>query len=259
MLLLEGLEVETDRVLAQELVEFVGCVEGRCRELEAPPGSVVLLLGTPWVLGPRIVDHNLVVIALAEGPGAHLIDTVVDDRHIGIGRVRVQGLTLGIVKDKLLISVNRGNERSCTHSATFLGHERLHALEVVRRVQFVIVHVSHLLRVVLNALMETRERVVVHGTLARTSRDRVHGQVKTVEDPEAAVLNMLALFVQVHRVLCATEALLLAVLMNAPKDINALIDRLLIAELAEKGGCDGPEANILQLQFEKGYMMTKYD
>lgn len=233
MAFLEGLEVETDRVLAKELVEFLGCVERRCRELESPPWSVVLLSGTPWVLGPRIVDHNLVVIALAEGPGAHLIDTVVDDWNIGVHRVRVQGLTLGIVVDKLLISVSRGNHRSRTHSTTFLGHHWLHALEVVRRVQFVIVHVSHLLRVVLNALVETRERVAVHGALARASRDRIHRQVKTVEDSEAAILHMLVLFVQVHRVLCATEALLLAVLMNAPKDVDALIDRLLIAELAE--------------------------
>jgi len=166
--LLESLEVEADGVLLEELSEFLRLVEGRRRELEAPPGSIAFLQGTPGVLSPRIVDHHLVVIALAERPGTGLIEAMVDDWHVGIRRVSIKRFTLSVVVNKLLISVSCWENRGRAHSTALLGHERLHTLEVVGTEQLVIIHVAQLHRVILNALMETREWVVVHGAFAST-------------------------------------------------------------------------------------------
>ena len=69
----------------------------------------------------------------------------------------------------------------------------------------------------------------------------------TVVDLEAAVLDVLIVIVQVSGVLGAAKALPLAILVDAPQNVNSLIDPLLIAVLAEQGGTDRPESNILKL------------
>lgn len=73
-----------------------------------------------------------------------------------------------------------------------------------------------------------------------------------IVDSEATILHVIILIVQVHVVLGATEALSLTVLVDTPQDINTLVNRLLVAELAEEGRCNGPKSDVLDLQLEKG-------
>mmetsp|Transcript_43570 Transcript_43570/g.57700 ORF Transcript_43570/g.57700 Transcript_43570/m.57700 type:complete len:253 (-) Transcript_43570:202-960(-) len=249
---LESLELETDSVLLQELVEFLWLEESWSGEFLTPPGSVATSKGTPVVLGVRVVDHDLIVVGLAEGPGLLLVETVVDDGHVGIRRVSVERLTLGIVENELLISVDGWDHSGRAHGAALLGHEGLHALEVVGREKLVVIHVAVLMRVVLNALMEASEGVVEHGLVTLASNDGVKGQMHTVVDLEGTILDVLVFHVQVEGVLGATETLLLAVLMDAPQHIDALIDRLLVAVSAEEGRSHSPESNIMQLELEHG-------
>ena len=69
----------------------------------------------------------------------------------------------------------------------------------------------------------------------------------TVVDSEAAITSVLIVTVQVVCVLGATEALLLAVLMDAPQDIHTLVDGLLVAEFAKQGGSNCPKGDVLGL------------
>ena len=159
---------------------------------------------------------------------------MVDDRDVGIRRVGVERLTLGVVVDKLLISIDCGEERGSAHSAALLGHERLHPLEVVRGIQLGIIHVVHLLRVVLDGLVEAGEGVVEHGPVQSTGDDLINAKVKAVVVLEAAILNVRLIVVKVHLVVGATETLLLPVLVDAPQIVDTFIYGLLVAVLAQQ-------------------------
>lgn len=155
-------ELNTVAELLKELDILRILEEGRCGKLEAPPRCVVLLECTPRISGVGVIDNLLVVIGLAEGPGAVFIEAVINDGAIGIGRVSIKRLTLGIVKDKLLISVLCGNDGRGANGTTFFGHVRLQTLKVIRLVHLLIVHIVMLVTIFSEGLMESLEWIVKH-------------------------------------------------------------------------------------------------
>ena len=159
---------------------------------------------------------------------------MVDDRDVGIRRVGVERLTLSVVVDKLLISIDCGEERGSADSAALLGHERLHPLEVVRGIQLGIIHVVHFLRVVLDRLVEAGEGVVEHGPVQSTGDDLINAEMEAVVVLEAAILNVRLIVVNVHLVVGTTETLLLPILVDAPQIVDSLIYGLLVAVLAQQ-------------------------
>ena len=156
------IELHTVFELLKELGILLLLEEGRCCKLETPPWCVVLLECTPNISSVGIVDNLLVVIGLAESPGFVFVEAVIDDGTIGIGRVSIERLTLGIVEDKLLISVHHGNDARSANGTTFFGHEWLQTLEVVRLVHLGIVHVVVLVTILSERLMESLEWIVKH-------------------------------------------------------------------------------------------------
>ena len=160
MLNFEHFECEADAVLMQELAPLLLFVESWCTELDTPPRSVVLVDGSPSIPGVRVMDHILVVICLTEGPNVIFVQTMIDKWNVGVRRVRVQILTLSVGRDKLFVSVLHGDEGRGADSATFLWHERLHTLEVVCLEHVDIIKVGVVMRVVLDALVETSEGIV---------------------------------------------------------------------------------------------------
>lgn len=54
------------------------------------------------------------------------------------------------------------------------------------------------------------------------------------------------------RTLGSSKALLLAVLVDTPEDINTVVDCLLVGVSGKKGGGHGEKSHVLHLQFENG-------
>lgn len=247
---LESLELHAVAPLLKELLVLLASEEGRCGQLETPPWSVVGLQGAPGILDVGVVDDDLVVIGLAEGPGSELVEAVVDDGHVGVRRVGVQRLTLSVVEEELLISILGRNDARGADDARVLGHDGLQALVGCRLIQPDVIHVIVLVAVVDEGLMESLERIVEHGGVHGSIDDGIHAQMKTIEGAEGTVSHMLVLSVLVRSCLGAAETLLGAVLVNAPEVVDAIIDRLLVAVLAEQARGCGKECNVLKLQLE---------
>ena len=70
----------------------------------------------------RVINDDLVVDGLAEGPDLILVEPVVHDGYVWVGRVRVERLALGVVEVQLLIGVRDGQHCRCANRATLLGH-----------------------------------------------------------------------------------------------------------------------------------------
>ena len=244
---LDAFELDTKGPLLEELGVFIVSVESRGCELETPPGCSTLLDGAPGVPGVRVVDHVLVIVGLAEGPWLLFVESVVDNGHVGIRRVRVEGLTLGVVEEELLISVHGGDDGRGTHGAALLGHEGLQALVVVGAVHLGVVHVVVLVGVVSERLMETGEGSVEGGAIDLAGNDALKTKVKTVVDAEATISSVLILIVDAAGLCRAALVLAHAVLVNAPEVIDAIADGLLVAVLTEKSRSSSEEGNVLDL------------
>jgi len=87
---------------------------------------------------------------------------VINKWLVGVRRVGVQVLTLSIGRNEFLISICHGNKGCGAHNTFFLWHQRLHTLEVIRLEQINIIEVNMFVRVILDALVETREGIVEH-------------------------------------------------------------------------------------------------
>lgn len=135
-----------------------------------------------------IVNDVLVVDGLMEGPDVVLVVAVVDDGNVGVGRVRVEGLTLGVVEVKLLIGISDRQKCGGTHSASFLGHTGLQTLKVVRFVEPGIIHVVVLVTIVGDILVESDHWVAEHGLDYLSRDDRVERDVQTIVKLQTVVL-----------------------------------------------------------------------
>jgi hypothetical protein len=107
-----------------------------------------------------------------------------------------------------------------------------------------------LMRVILNGLVEASECVVDHRALSETRDDAIIAQMNTIVDSEASILRMLIFIIHVVSILGALKTFFLTVLMDSPKDVNTVIDSLLVAISAEKGWRKCKESHVLHLQFE---------
>jgi len=250
---LESFEVDARRPLGEELGVLRVSVESRGCELLAPPGCGALLERGPRVPREGVVDDGLVVVGLAEGPWLLFVETVIDNGHVGVGRVRVERLTLGVEEDELLISVLGGDDGRGTHSAAFLGHEGLQALEVVVLVELLVVHVVVLVGVVSEGLMETGEGSVQDWLLNLTGNDGHFRQMEAVVDAERAIYSVLLFIVHSVSGYRASHVLGHTVLMDAPEVLDSVADGLLVAVLAENCRSSSEEKDVLKLKLENGY------
>lgn len=157
---LDDLETEAAVPLAVELVQLLILVEGRGEQLLTPVGSVDALSGIPDVLGVLVLNDELVVTGEVESPDVLLIETVVNDGHVGIRGVCVGGFTLHIVEVELLIVVLLRDGLSITNGAASLGVELLQAFPVVVLGEVNIVDVIVELGVLLDRLVEALEGVI---------------------------------------------------------------------------------------------------
>ena len=96
--------------------------------------------------------------------------------------------------------------------------------------------------------VEPHHRVVEHGIVNLARNDRAQAQVNTIVDCEGAVTIMPGtLFVNLRGAVCATHALLLAILVDAPQVVHTVTYSLLVAELAKEVRGHRKESDILDL------------
>ena len=105
--------------------------------------------------------------------------------------------------------------------------------------------------IVSQLLVEADERVVVSRLLFYARDNRIHAHVDAVLDTERAIANVVVLVVDTSAVVSAAHTLALAILVNTPEVIDTIVDRLLVAPLAEECWRNGPESHVLRLQFEQ--------
>jgi len=251
----EGLELLPDHELVHEL--FVGgiVVERWCDEFLSPDGRIShRLLGEEHVvrLGVWVVDQDLVVVVLAETPWCRLVELEIDDGMVRVGRVRVKILALKIVPDQLLIRVSNRGHVGSAHRRALLGHTRLQTLVAVPSVQIEVVQISMVVSVISERLVESDEGVVHHVLKISTVGKLFHGNLNINGVMEGPVSRMVVVDIFRDAIFphSATFSLLDTVLVNAPQVLYFLVDRLVIAHLGQEGGNDGPEGNVLHLQFE---------
>ena len=145
-----------------ELAPLFMFEESWCTEFDTPPRKIVLIGRRPTISCVRVTDHLLVVICFTEVPNRFFVQSVINKWLVGVRRVGIQVLTLSIGRNEFLISICSGNKGRSAHNTFFFWHERLQTLEVIRLEQINIIEVSMLVRVILDALVETREGIVEH-------------------------------------------------------------------------------------------------
>ena len=151
---LQPLKLQSDAVLLQELGILFIRVEGWRGQLFTPPWYTSLLEGAQDATSVRVVNDDLVVDGLAEGPDLILVEAVVHYWDIRVGRVRVERLALGVVEVQLLISVCDGQHRRCANRGTLLGHAWLQPLEVVRLLELDVIRVAQVVPIGGHVLVE---------------------------------------------------------------------------------------------------------
>ena len=162
MLHFKYFQAETEVVLLNELAPLIFFEESWCTELDTPPRKIGLTGRCPRIFCVLVKDHLLVVICFTEVPNRFFVQSVINKWLVGVRRVGVQVLTLSIGRNEFLISICSGNEGRGAHNTFFLWHQRFQTLEVIRLEQINIIEVNMFVRVILDALVETREGIVEH-------------------------------------------------------------------------------------------------
>jgi len=180
---------------------------------------------------------------------------VVNDGHVGVGRVGVNGLTLDVVEKHLQIVILCGDHRGVSNSGALLGIKGLQTLPVIVLSEANIIDIIVELGILFNALVEALERIVEVGLLSETVDDGIKAHVHSIIDLSRVVLQLIV----VHSVLLvsAIEALVDAVHMDSPEVVNALVNLAVIGVLAGDCGSNQPEEHILSLKLKDGYTEFK--
>lgn len=180
---------------------------------------------------------------------------MVNDGHVRVRRVGVNGLTLDIVEEHLQIVILSGNDRGISNSGAILGIEGLQTLPVIVLSEANIIDIIMELWVLLNALVKALERIVEIGLLSKTADNRIKAHVNSIVDLSRVVLQLIV----VHSMLLVgtIEALVDAIHMNSPKVVNALVNLAVIGVLAGYCRSNEPEEHILCLKLEDGYKNLK--
>lgn len=97
---LESLQTESVLPVALELRELLGLVEVRHGQFGTPERSVASQAVGSQGTVVRVPQDVLVERRLAKVPNVFLVESVVDNRVVGVRRVVVERLTLNIVKLK---------------------------------------------------------------------------------------------------------------------------------------------------------------
>lgn len=250
---LEDLELLLDDPLVDELMVLFVCVEVWNLQLCTPPWRSVLFHGAKDTTSVSIVNNDLVVDGFAERPDFILIETHIDLGYVGIGRIRVEGLTLCVIEVKFFISVSLSEHITSADGGAFLWHARFYTLKVVSLSQFDIIHVCKLRIVRSQILIESHEGVVEHQIIHLPINNALHADVKTSVILGGAVLVVSnILMVDVGAAIGATKATLLPVHVDAPEVIHTVADGLTVAVVADEVRGYGEESNILDLKLEDG-------
>ena len=180
---------------------------------------------------------------------------MVNDWHVGVGRVGVYGLTLDIVEEHLQIVILSGDDRRVSNSGALLGIEGLQTFPVIVLSEADIIDIIVELGILLNALVEALERIVEIGLLSETLDDGIKAHVNSIIDLSRVVLQLIV----VHSMLLvsAIEALIDTVHVDSPEVVNALVNLAVIGVLACDGGGNEPEEHILCLKLKDGYTKFK--
>ena len=245
MLLLQTFKSEAVNILCHELLVFFLLVEGRRGEFKTPMRSVGLREGSLWIIGPPVVDVDLVVESLVEGPGVLFVKAMVNYGQVGIGRIREKGLSLEVIVNILLVCVRSQNLGGRSNCGSSLGHEHLLTLDVLRLVKLVVGGRLHTIRILLQVFVETHKVVVEEGLVLDAVNDGVHPNRHAVEVGESAV-SVVVFHVGSHARLMQGIAHVssFAILVNSPQIVHALVNRLVVRVAQRKGGGQKPETHI---------------
>lgn len=211
MLHFKAFECETDAVLMQELSPLIIFVESHSTKLNTPPRSVVFLGCLPGTLGVRVMNNRLVVVCFTEVPNELFVQTMINKWNVGVRRVRVQILTLGVCSKEFLVSILSGNEGRGADNTFFLWHERLHTLDVVCLVQRDIIVVAVVVRVIREVLVHTSEGVIDDELVVLGVNKSLEGNSNTRVKHESTISSMLMVIIESEIIFGATKALLLPV------------------------------------------------
>ena len=248
---LEDLETAAGSPLTVEGVELLLLEEGWSEELLTPVRSINVLGCVPRAQKVFIFKNLLVVAGTVEGPNLSLIKAMIDERHVGIRGVSVEGLTLHVVEVQFHIVILSWDHRRISNNCAFFGFEGLQALPIVILHEANIINIVMEIRVLLDALVEPLEGVIKVWLLNYTMYDGIESQLHTVVDLCVIILHLVV--VDARLVVCAIETLVHAVHMDAPQVIDALVDLLVVSKFACKGWGQEPEQHVLQLQLEYSY------
>jgi len=180
---------------------------------------------------------------------------VVNDGHVGVGRVGVNGLTLDVVEKHLQIVILSGDDRGVSNSGALLCIEGLQTLPVIVLSEAYIIDIIVELGILFNALVEALERIVEVGLLSETMDDGIKTHVHSIVDLSRVVLQLIVIYSVL--LVSAIEALVDAVHMDSPEVVNALVNLTVIRVLAGDCGSNQPEEHILSLKLKDGYTEFK--
>ena len=159
---------------------------------------------------------------------------MVNDGHVGVRRVGVNGLTLDVVEEHLQIVILSGDDRGFSDSGAILGIEGLQTFPVIVLSEADIIDIIVELGILFNALVEALERIVEIGLLSYAVDYGIKAHVNSIIDLSSVVLQLIV----VHSMLLVgtIEALVDAVHMDSPEVVNALMNLAVIGVLAGDGG-----------------------
>lgn len=180
---------------------------------------------------------------------------MVNDGHVGVGRVGVNGLTLNVVEKHLQIVILSGYDRGVSNSGALLCIEGLQTLPVIVLSEADIIDIIVELGILLNALVEALERIVEVGLLSETMDDGIKTHMHSIIDLSRVVLQLIVIYSVL--LVSAIEALVDAVHMDSPEVVNALVNLTVIRVLAGDCGSNQPEEHILSLKLKDGYTEFK--
>lgn len=155
--------------------------------------------------------------------------------------------------DILLICVRGQNLGGRSNRRSRLGHEHLLTLDTLCLIKLVVGGSLHAISILLQVFVESNEVIIEEGLVLDTVNDGVQSKRHTVEIGERAV-SVVVFNVGAHSRLMhgIAHVSCLAILVNPPQIVNALVNRLVVGIAQGKGGGQKPETHIQRLKFEEG-------
>lgn len=132
----------------------------------------------PQISAIGISNCVLIEPCCAESPDSFLVKSMINNGLISIRRIGIDAFSLIVIEIQFLVVILSRDHWGVTNSCAFFGFKLLESFPIIVFYKTDIIYIFKKSRVILNALMESLERIIEIWRINKSTDNGIHAEVE---------------------------------------------------------------------------------